>query len=179
MASSTSQPLLFLVTGSRGTGKTTFCASLARAAREAGWQIAGMLSKPVFENKKRVAIEAEDLRTGEKRQLAVHSETPTPGTKSWAFDDSAIEWGNQVLRSSTPCDLLIVDELGPLELKRGEGWQMGLQAVDTKDYAIAVVVIRAELLGEALMRWGDANLVEIDTPEDSARKARVLSEQLF
>lgn len=174
-----SQPLLFLVTGSRGAGKTTFCASLAHAAREAGWQIAGMLSRPVFENTKRVAIEAEDLRTGEKRQLAVQSETPTPGTKSWAFDDSAIEWGNQVLQSSTPCDLLIVDELGPLEFNRGEGWQMGIQAVDSKDYAIAVVVIRPELLGEALLRWGDANLVEIDTPEESAYKARVLSEQLF
>lgn len=179
MPTTPSQPLLFLITGSRGAGKTTFCASLAQAARDAGWQVAGLLSQPVFEGHQRTAIDAESLRSGEKRRLAVRSETPTPGSHYWRFDDATIDWGNLVYQDSTPCDLLVVDELGPLELDRGEGLQSALQAIDSKAYAIAVVVIRAELLGEALTRWGDANLVEIDTPEDSAYKARVLAGQLF
>lgn len=175
-------PLLFLVTGSRGAGKTTFCSGLVQAAREAGWRPAGLLSRPVFEGERRTAIDAEDLRTGETRRLAsiAHpGEAVTPGTRQWQFDPQALTWGNQVLAASTPCDLLVVDELGPLELERGEGWQAGLAAVDSQQYAIALVVIRAELLGEVLLRWSDANLVEIDTPEDSAYKARVLADQLF
>jgi nucleoside-triphosphatase len=175
-------PTLFLITGSRGAGKTTFCDQLARDAREAGWQVAGLISRPIFSGPRRTAIDAEDQRTGDTRRLAVaapEGEPPTPGTKSWQFDPAALAWGNQVLATATPCDLLVVDELGPLELERGTGWQAGLSAVDSRQYAIALVVIRAELLGEALLRWDEANLVEIDTPEDCAYKAAVLSKQLF
>jgi nucleoside-triphosphatase THEP1 len=173
------QPLLFIVTGSQGAGKTTFCDRLVSAAREAGWKTAGILSHPVFEEGRRAAIEAEDLRTGETRRLALRSERPTPGSKHWRFDEVTLDWGNQVLANSTPVDLLVIDELGPLEFEREGGWQAGIHAVDSHQYAIALVVIRAEMLGEVLIRWQDANLVEIDTPEDSQRKASVLAEQLF
>lgn len=173
------EPILFLITGSRGSGKTTFCDLLARSAREAGWNVAGIISRPVFEGSQRTAIDAEDLSSGAVRRLAVRSQSPTPGSKHWAFDDAALDWGNHVFSNSTPCDLLIVDELGPLEIDRGEGWQAGLAAVNSKAYAVAVVVVRAELLGSILVRWSDANLVEIDTPEESTNKAKIISEQLF
>jgi nucleoside-triphosphatase THEP1 len=173
-------PLLFLVTGSQGAGKTTFCDRLVQSAREAGWQTAGLLSHPVFKGRTRIAIQAKNISTGQSRQLAVRSEDQTtPGTRHWKFDQDAIEWGNEVLKISVPCDLLVIDELGPLEFEQGIGWQAGLDAVDSRQYAIAVVVVRAELLGEALLRWGEANVVEIDTPEDSAHKAQVLQKQLF
>ena len=172
-------PLLFLVTGSRGAGKTTFCNALVKAAREAGWKVSGIVSQPVYEDSQRTGIDAEDLSTGEKRRLAVRSDQPTPGAKHWQFDETAIAWGNQVFQTSLPCDLFVVDELGPLEFEHNAGWQAALTAVDSNQYAIGIVVIRSEMLGHVLLRWSAANLVEIDTPEDSARKAQVLSDQLF
>jgi nucleoside-triphosphatase len=172
-------PLLFIITGSRGAGKTTFCTNMVRAAREADWQTAGLLSHPVFEGSLRTAIETEDLRSGEIRQLAVRSDTPTPGSQYWQFDNEAVVWGNDVLRAAVPCDLLVIDELGPIEFEYERGWQDGLAAVDSREYAIAIVVVRAELLGNALLRWNDANIVEIDTPDQSEAKARVLAQQLF
>ena len=172
-------PLLFIVTGSQGAGKTSFCRHLIASAREAGWQTAGLLSRPVFEDSTRTAIEVEDLRSGETRRLAVRSESPTPGSKHWQFDPSALAWGTHVLAASTPVDLLVVDELGPLEFEQKTGWQTGFSAVSSRQYAICLVVVRAEMLGQALKRWPEAHLVEIDTPEESARKAEVLAEQLF
>jgi nucleoside-triphosphatase THEP1 len=172
-------PLLFIVTGSQGAGKTTFCTRMVEAAREAGWKTAGLLSRPVFEGSRRIAIQVEDLHTGEFRIMATRSETPTPGLKHWLFDPAALLWANTLLASSTPVDLLIVDELGPLEFERGEGWQAGFAALDSREFAIAFVVVRAEMLGAALSRWPDANVVEIDTPAESSRKAALLAEQLF
>ncbi len=172
-------PLLFLVTGSQGAGKTTFCHGLVQAAREAGWRTAGLLSRPVFEGSLRIAIDAEDLHSGETRRLAVRSDTPTPGTRHWKFDENTLAWGNRVLAASIPADLLVIDELGPLEFERDTGWQAGLAAVDSGQYAVAIVVVRPELLGEALLRWHEANLVEIDTREDSEYKAKILASQLF
>lgn len=173
------EPLLFLITGSRGAGKTTLCERLVGAARAEGWQVAGLLSLPVFDGATRSAIRAVDLRSSLTRTLAVRSDAPSAGVKHWKFDNGALLWGDQVLAASTPCDLLVVDELGPLEFERGVGWQAGLAAVDGRAYAIALVVVRAELLADALARWPGANLVEVDTPEDGARKARILAEQLF
>jgi nucleoside-triphosphatase len=172
-------PLLFVVTGSRGAGKTSFCANLTNAAREAGWQVTGLLSHPVFEEGTRVAIQAEDLSSGERRQLAVRSETPTPGSNHWQFDRDTLTWGSAVLQAAVPAELLMIDELGPLEFDHDSGWQAGLEAVDSGQYEIAFVVVRAEMLGYAMLRWSDANIVEIDTPEESRAKAKIIAEQLF
>ena len=179
-----SEALLFVITGSRGAGKTSFCRHLVEAAQQSGWQVSGVLSPPVFEGSRRAAIQVENLGSGEVRRLASRrtgegvSNTPHH-TRNWDFDVEALAWGNQVLQNSTPTQLLVIDELGTLEFERRQGWLAGLKAIDSGNYEIALVVIRPELLGEALMRWPDAHIVEIDTPEDSLHKAAVLARQLF
>ena len=53
-----------------------------------------------------------------------------------------MDWGNQTLNTSTPCDVLVVDELGPLEFERGIGLQNGFTAIDSRNFDFALVVIR-------------------------------------
>lgn len=176
------EPLLYIITGSRGAGKTTFCQTVVNKAREAGWKTAGLLSLPVFEGQYRIAIEAQDMKTGEKHILATRSEPREAEglhTRHWKFDQKVLTWGNHVLENSTPCDFLLIDELGTLEFEYDRGWQSAFHAIDSRQYAVAMVVIRSELLGEALMRWPHAYIVEIDTPDESREKARILSKQLF
>ena len=64
------------------------------------------------------------------------------------------------------CDLLIVDELGPIELERGEGWQNGIAALNSGEYQAAVVVIRPELLDAASQLWPNASLITIQNNQD-------------
>lgn len=173
------QPIRFLITGGRGAGKTTLCAGLAQAARAAGWQVRGLLSHAVFEGDIRAQINVEDLSSGENRALAMRSNIPTPGSRHWQFDPAAVAWGNSVLQRSLPCDLLIVDELGPLEFEQEQGWQAAFPALDSAQYEIAVVVVRAELLPHALLRWDNLEIVEVDTAEDAQRKLARLAADLF
>ncbi len=140
-------PRLWMLVGERGVGKTTFCRALSEQARAAGWDVAGLLSPAVFENNLKVGILAEDIRTGESHQLASvyrHSPEDIP-FGSWYFSPQTLAWGNRVLASSTPCDLLIVDELGPLELTQQMGWQTALEILPCGDFQLALVVIRSEL----------------------------------
>ena len=143
--------LLWLVTGQRGVGKTTFCRALIAHARTQNWDVAGLLSPAVFEGQHKTGILLEDVRSGETRPLA--SSTPQAAFDlqlgAWYFDRSSLAWGSNILESSLPCDLLIVDELGPLELKQHMGWWSALDILrrdlGCDQYRLALVVIRPEL----------------------------------
>lgn len=145
---------LYLLSAPSGAGKTTFCAALADLARAAGWDVAGILCPPVFENGIKTGILAQNLRTGETHPLAM-SNTQLPTTNyqlplgNWLFSPSTLAWGNELLASCLPADLFIVDELGPLELLRGEGWFNALEALRQPTYKIGVAVVRPNLLETA------------------------------
>jgi hypothetical protein len=46
-----------------------------------------------------------------------------------------------------------VDEIGPLEMTRGEGWVNALYALDSRQYRQALLVMRPKLLAMAQARW--------------------------
>lgn len=145
---------LYLLSAPSGAGKTAFCAALAEQARAAGWDVAGVLCPPVFENGVKTGILAQNLRTRATRPLAIsNAQLPISNYQlplgQWLFSPSALAWGNEIFASSLPCDLFIVDELGPLELIRGEGWQNALQALRQGTYKIGVAVVRSSLLEAA------------------------------
>lgn len=183
MANDEQTSLLYIVTGSRGAGKTSFCQALIQAARAAGWQVAGLLSNPIFDGTRRIQIVAEDLRAGQMQLLATRKEPDQAArgvaTRNWQFETHAIAWGNAVIQASLPADLFVMDELGTLEFERQQGWTAALPALDSRQYRVGVVVLRPELLSDGLQRWPDAYIVEIDTPEDSQLKARHIAAQLF
>ena len=171
--------MLAIVTGRRGSGKTALCGRLADLARAPGWDVAGILSPGVFDGGEKVAIEALDLRSGERRRLAHRrrgdSSAACLHTPGWVFDDTAVAWSNDILASATPCELLIVDELGILELERGQGWTAGLAAVSAGKYRYALVVVRPELLQMALMRWPHAQVMDVTIDRDLSRLEHLLS----
>lgn len=154
---------IWIVTGARGIGKTRFCQNLIRKASQKAMSVEGIICPPGFTGADKTSIQVQSIKTGERFQLARVRNEETDGliTDHWIFDAEVMKWGDQVLAKAGECDLLIVDELGPLEFERGEGWQSGLLAVDKGQYEIAVVVIRPELLTLACQRWPSAKVIEI------------------
>jgi nucleoside-triphosphatase THEP1 len=158
---------LILVTGAIGCGKTTYCRQEIDAAQHAGLDVAGVLSPARFEQGVKVGIDVLDLRSGEMRPLAhlraTEAALNAAGviTQRWRFDTEALAWANQVLATATPCDLLVVDELGPLELEQGRGWMAALAAIDARTFDTALIVVRNSLLALALARWPEAGVIQI------------------
>jgi len=142
---------LWIVTGWRGSGKTTFCREMLQTACLAGWDAAGLLSPAVFKDGFKYSIYAEEIRSGEKRLLAAtHPQTETDlAFGDWFFNRKTLKWGNQMLQSSVPCDLLVIDELGPLEFNLSIGWMTALDVIKTAQFRLALVVVRPELLESA------------------------------
>ncbi|MBN1373434.1 MAG: hypothetical protein JW987_15965 [Anaerolineaceae bacterium] len=171
MTQSLQHPQIYLVSGGRGAGKTTFCQTVAAAAKQKGWNVTGILSLPRYEEDRRVAIDAVDLRSGESRLLANRRAERLPEQLNWDFQQSILAWADAQLGSACPCDLLVVDELGPLEFERNQGWLSALSTLDRGEFRIALVVVRPHLLFHALERWGDSRVIEIETRDESAEKA--------
>ncbi len=168
-------PILF-ISGGIGSGKTTLCSRVADLARENEIYPAGVICPAVFEGSRKTGIRAVDLKSLKSRKLAVLTGITRTEleTGRWSFFADSLGWANRVLKNATPCKLLIVDELGPLEFKRGQGFTAGMEAVDSGDYRAAVAVIRPGLLDEALGRWPDALVWKVTPGNADKRRAEII-----
>jgi nucleoside-triphosphatase len=157
------EPQIYLVTGPFGTGKTTWCTRMIEKAQTRDLRVCGVLSPGLFQDGEKSGIELINLADGERRLLAVPHTGNAAGivTAHWHFDPEVLDWGNLIL-SDLPddFDVLMVDELGPLEFERGEGLQAGLRAVDARTYKVACVVVRPALLDQAQTRWPGSTVID-------------------
>lgn len=150
---------LVLLTGERGCGKTAWCLELIDQARHAGIHAVGLVSPGVFQNGIKTGIDLLDISSGERRRLAIKRAQISPqpelevDTQNWCFDSQVLSWGNHILAQLPSSQLLILDELGPLEFLSGGGLTNGLSCIDGGIFQLACVVVRPELLSEALERW--------------------------
>lgn len=152
---------LALLTGGRGAGKTRWCEALSRAGRDAALAVAGLVSPPFLVGGEKTGIDLLDVASGERHRLAERARAGLPGTEGlgWRFDPEALARGNALLARIGACDLLLVDELGPLEFGRGSGLTSAFALLDARRYRLAVVVVRPALVAAARARWPEAALV--------------------
>lgn len=154
---------ILVVTGRQDAGKTSYCRGLVERWRQAGLKTAGILSVGRFKNGEKTGFHAHDLAGGESRLLASRSPGELEGFRldQWVFDPRVMEWGNRVLADIDAADLLVIDELGPLEFLFQKGWMAAFEVLIMKRFRLAVVVIRPECLADFKKRGFVYTVTEI------------------
>ena len=157
---------IFIVSGWRAAGKTPFCQSMIDQAHTSGMTVSGILSPGRFADNRKDGFFVRDLASGETRLLASLIPGELEGIRlgPWTFDRSVMDWGNQCLLESGKTDLLVVDEIGPLEFEKHLGWTASFEVLERRLYRAALVVIRPECLDAFSVLGYPYQKIEI-TPE--------------
>ena len=144
-----------LLTGERQVGKTTVCKQVAELARELGYDPAGLLTLAIpGQDGLPMAYHALMVSDGEQRLLArADDDLGGDRTGRYSFDTDVFPWVIGRLRAaiSQGCDLLIVDEIGPLELEQGKGLAPILSDLSEGKFLL-LLVVRPELVGQLQKR---------------------------
>jgi len=141
---------LVLLAAPRGAGKTTACAWFVEQGRQAGMRIGGILAPARYDSQEhKTGIYAVDAFTEERRLLATVEQEPDKATVGqYRFDPEVMAWslGRVLLALDAPIDVVVIDEIGPLELVQKGGFAPALEHLLQAQATAAVLIVRAELL---------------------------------
>lgn len=147
---------VLLLTGQIGSGKSTVAARVAALAQERGLRCDGLLCPPRLDERgRKVGIDGLRLGTGERRPLA-DRDLSRPGVRCgiWRFEPGAMEWMLAALTDAVrqQPDVLVVDEIGPMELLENRGLAPILPELAAGKVPLAVVLVRQGLLAALMER---------------------------
>jgi nucleoside-triphosphatase THEP1 len=162
-----------LLTGRVGVGKTTVGKRVVALSSRQGLVCGGLLAPAMKDaSGQKVGIWGTEILTGERRVLArVDRELGGPTVGPYSFDAVALAWAAaSIERAMGDCDLLIVDEIGKLELWQGAGLAPVVPRLAAGAAPRALVLVRDTLLAELQARLAGVELVVFQVTEQNRKR---------
>jgi len=159
------RPPVFIVTGDVNQGKSTFVGSLVKQMKEKGIECKGILAPGIYKADRKSGFYMEDVATKERSVLSLkeHQEGWLKAGH-YSFDPAVIEIGTRMLLHDdrTRADLVVIDEIGPIELRNG-GWAPAVETLCGTLQTPQLWVVRSTLAEKAARKWnvGDVRIYRI------------------
>jgi len=168
-------PYTFLVAGSRESGKTTFLEVLSKELKDQGLTTGGFIAKAIHTDGSRSGyglISLTDKTRSGFCTIEPHENWDKVGR--FYIDPTGEQFGKKIIRDANDsCDVIIIDEVGPLEL-RNKGWSSDLLALGERPDIIQIWAVRDRLVDKVSRKWPIRNYqyVQIDqtSPQEMTKK---------
>ena len=135
--------LRIAVTGSPGIGKSTVVAKAAeKLADRPGFKIGGIQTSEIRKEGKREGFSIRDLATGKTGILGSIRGSGLRVGKYHVNLEDLENIGANALKSALECDLIVIDEVGPMELK-SEAFVSAVEVVLESDKPVLAVLHRS------------------------------------
>jgi nucleoside-triphosphatase len=135
---------IIVLTGTPGVGKTTIVMSVANKLRAKDIKVGGVVSREVRTNNIRTGFEFIDIATDDRRVLASVTENG-PRVGKYFVNLSGCQFAaDRVTKALINSDVIICDEIGPMELKSKEFTDAARNLLMTDKKVIVVVHQRLE-----------------------------------
>ncbi len=171
---------MLLFTGNPGVGKTTVLMKVVNALKERGIHVGGMISREAREGGTRVGFEILDFSSGRGGWLAhVHRKSgPQVGKYRVNMEDLNAVGTRAVTEAVEKCDVIAIDEIGPMELFSERFKEAVGKALESRKLVIAVIhwKVADKLINEAKSREDSETFIVTQEnrdklPETIAQKA--------
>jgi len=162
--------MILVLTGPVHGGKTTFLErSLARWASR-GIAPGGFLSVAATGASGAAGYDLLELKTGSRYPyLRREGEPGAERSGPFFFVPSTLERAQSVIREADPRELLIVDEVGPLELRGGGLWPVLPEALSRPGMK-CLLVVREEILADVVAALGPHEPLIFDVRDPDVQK---------
>jgi len=170
---------LFLITGIPGVGKTTLISKVVLELRKTGISVGGIYSKEKRSGRVRTGFIMTDLLSGFQKELAsVDGEGPRMGRYKVNLKNLG-EFAAPALENAiSRCDVVIVDEVGPMELISPEFRRAVKHVVDSNKPVLMVVHLRMrDPLIEEIRSRADAIPFEV-TPDNRNQLEKTIMKEM-
>ncbi len=134
-----------LITGRPGIGKTTLCLKLYRLLKEKKEkEVCGIVSKEIREGKRRVGFEFIELGT-DNRYLLAHVDLRSRYRigKYYVSIENISKACRAIEKALSTCEVIIIDEIGPMELLSKEFIDTVKKAFDSGKVIVATIHYKA------------------------------------
>lgn len=154
--------MIFILTGPIHSGKTTLLKKVVQELKEQKHRVDGFLSETVWEKEEIVGYDLFDL----KKDRAIPF-IRRKGEKEWQkvgsyfFIPQSLAEAENIILSGKEADILVVDEVGPLELS-GKGFWPVLKQVIFQPLNSYLLVTRKNILEDFLAKLGKCKVKIFD-----------------
>jgi len=149
------------ITGKSGSGKTQLCQKFIEIVVAEHGTVAGIISPAVIINKEKVGIATKNLSNGEERILAqiVKDDLEIADLGIWKFNQETIAWVESYFDQIETCDLLVLDEIGPLEFESKRGWVRAFSDLERIQYRIVLITFRPKYIETMRERYPGIRII--------------------
>jgi nucleoside-triphosphatase len=132
---------LLLLTGSPGVGKTTVLLRVVECLKAKGYSIGGMVSREVRSREARVGFEVLDLSSDRRGWLAHVNQPSGPQVGKYRvnLEDLNSIGAEAIMEAVDKCDVIAIDEVGPMELFSEKFKEAVKRAVECGKVVVGVV----------------------------------------
>jgi nucleoside-triphosphatase len=154
-----------LVVGEPGAGKTSWCREYVDRRRESGSSVGGILCPAIERQGQRIGSNVVDLLTGHKVPFArLSSCSSSKGGEvvgDYSIGRNGISFACSAIKRAVDCrcDLVVIDEVGPLEL-RGSGLMPAVELALASTVDV-LIVVRSSLKEAVQKRFPEHELAVV------------------
>jgi nucleoside-triphosphatase len=172
---------VLLLTGYPGIGKTTVLSKTVNLLKEKGYCVGGMISREVREDRTRIGFEIVDLKSDRRGWLAnvMQRDGPRVGKYRVKKEDLDKIGAEAIEEAVKNCDVIAIDEIGPMELFSEKFKDAVLKALESHKLVLAIVHWRMQdKLTNGAKKREDAETIFVTQENREKLPAQILEKAL-